>query len=474
MKNLKTLKTTYQTSKKTKMKNYNSITTSQNAFKLIALAILLFGNLLFVNAQTPVSWTEVIGAAVNGNTLTKTASGIWNAGAASTEVLTAGQDGYVEITAGQTNHGVMFGFSETNADYFWSSIQYNFYAKENGSLVVYESGSSKLSNGGSYSPGDILRVERIGTTINYLHNGNIIYTSTIPSNSNLVVDCCLYKTNAVLSNAVIDFNFDSSTTVTTDVDDDWSDAGTGAMQTTHSTDKVGIGLTPSYKLDVNGDIRGNWIRTVGAKGLYGQTYGIFFQALSSNYWRMRSNRGLQVRTKNNKSMGTLYHNAGNGFGLLDGDGNWVFRSERDSYLSFSINNNEKMRILTDGRVLIGATTAPVMSTALSESYLFYVNGGGLFKEVKVEADWADYVFEEDYDLTSLEEVAAHIENFGYLHNTPSEEELAENGGIELGNITVNQQEKIEEIFLHLIELNKKVETLEQENAALQLKLGTQN
>jgi len=45
----------------------------------------------------------------------------------------------------------------------------------------------------------------------------------------------------------------------------------------------------------------------------------------------------------------------------------------------------------------------------------------------------------------------------------SAKEIAENGGVELGAMTVNQQEKIEEIFLHLIELEKKCAQLQLEN-----------
>ncbi len=450
------------------MKNLSLDTKLKNTCKLFTLAILTIVSFNLINAQTPVEWTDVVNATVDGNSLTKTTNTNWDGGAASTAVLPAGQDGYVEIDAAQTNNGVMFGFSETNTDATWGTIDYNFYAHEGGIIRIYEGTNKVLDNGGAYSVGDKFRVERIGTTVYFKHNGNTIYTSTTPSTTSLIVDCSMYKLNAVLANAVISFG-----EVGTAVDDDWADAGTGAMQTANTTDKVGIGRTPSYKLDVNGDVRGNWFRTLGARGLYGQSYGIYFQALSANYWRMRSNRGMEVRTKTNKRMGVLYHNADNAFGLLDGDANWAMRIEKDSYTSFAINNSEKMRINNTGQIIVGATTAPSMITALSEPYLFYVNGGILAKEVKVEAGWADYVFEADYNLTSLENVEEHINNYGYLHNTPSEEELAENGGFELGTMTVNQQEKIEEIFLHLIALDKEVKTLKKENQSLKAQIKEQ-
>ena len=83
--------------------------------------------------------------------------------------------------------------------------------------------------------------------------------------------------------------------------------------------------------------------------------------------------------------------------------------------------------------------------------------------------WADYVFDNDYELLSLPQVKDHINEHGHLHNTPSAEEIDQQG-LELGGMMVNQQEKIEEIFLHLIELNDKLETLEQENQVLRKQL----
>ena len=94
-------------------------------------------------------------------------------------------------------------------------------------------------------------------------------------------------------------------------------------------------------------------------------------------------------------------------------------------------------------------------------------------KVQLSQNWADYVFNEDYDLLSLEEVESTIEEKGHLHNTKSAATFEAEGGIEISKVTINQQEKIEEIFLHLIEMNKKIETLEAENQALKTQIATQ-
>ena len=114
------------------------------------------------------------------------------------------------------------------------------------------------------------------------------------------------------------------------------------------------------------------------------------------------------------------------------------------------------------------TTAP--SGASLSTFRFFVSGGILAEEIRVESGWADYVFEDNYYLTSLQEVNQHIQTYGYLHNTPSADEIEGNGGVDLGEMTVNQQEKIEEIFLHLIEMDKTIKALQAENAELKKQL----
>jgi len=121
-------------------------------------------------------------------------------------------------------------------------------------------------------------------------------------------------------------------------------------------------------------------------------------------------------------------------------------------------------------VSIGTKSMPSMTTLNGDSYMFYVNGGGLFTEVKVATGWADYVFAKDYNLLGLEEVQNHIEEKGYLHNTPSAAEIQANG-LEVGSMMTNQQEKIEELFLHLIAMNKTIKELQQDNEQLKAALS---
>lgn len=88
-------------------------------------------------------------------------------------------------------------------------------------------------------------------------------------------------------------------------------------------------------------------------------------------------------------------------------------------------------------------------------YGLFVKGGILAEEVRVslKSTWADYVFSKDYKLPTLKEVETQIKEKGHLRNVPSAKEIKENG-IELGEMSKIQQEKIEELTLYLIEQNK--------------------
>ena len=105
------------------------------------------------------------------------------------------------------------------------------------------------------------------------------------------------------------------------------------------------------------------------------------------------------------------------------------------------------------------------------TYKMYVQGGVIAERVKVQlrGDWADYVFEDDYQLPALEEVEIAIQKEGKLPDFPSAATVKEEG-LELGDITTLQQEKIEELFLYMIDLQKEVKACHKEIATLKAQL----
>jgi hypothetical protein len=115
--------------------------------------------------------------------------------------------------------------------------------------------------------------------------------------------------------------------------------------------------------------------------------------------------------------------------------------------NFILNNN--------GSVGIGTGTTTIPSTAK-----LAVNGKILATEVQVAlvANWADYVFNEDYNLRPLSEVESFIKENKHLPDVPSTEEVA-NNGVNLGEMNAVLLQKVEELTLYVIQLQKEVESL---------------
>ncbi|MEM1328196.1 MAG: hypothetical protein AAGI23_19730 [Bacteroidota bacterium] len=96
-----------------------------------------------------------------------------------------------------------------------------------------------------------------------------------------------------------------------------------------------------------------------------------------------------------------------------------------------------------------------------ETILAKVDVNGLETiEAKVQASVAapDYVFADDYNLRSLEEVEAYINEYSHLPEIPSAAEF-EADGIKLGKMSFDLLKKVEELTLYMIEMKKENEEL---------------
>ncbi|SHH31128.1 hypothetical protein [Wenyingzhuangia marina] len=116
----------------------------------------------------------------------------------------------------------------------------------------------------------------------------------------------------------------------------------------------------------------------------------------------------------------------------------------------------------------GGTLSPTMIVkdnmkvgigTLNPDSLLTVNGKIHATEVLVDTNiFADYVFKENYNLKPLSQVEDYIKSNGHLEGFKSEKEIVKEG-VNLKEVTIKQQEKIEELTLYLIELSKEVKSL---------------
>lgn len=150
----------------------------------------------------------------------------------------------------------------------------------------------------------------------------------------------------------------------------------------------------------------------------------------------------------------------------------VLESYRDLHISAA--NSGKI-VFENGR--LGTTITPSMVIANNKNvgigvenptYKLAVDGTIGARRVKVtQEQWADYVFHPDYKLPSLTTVEQFINDNKHLPDIPSEKEVKEKG-IDLGEINKLYLQKIEELTLYIIDLQKQVNVLK-ENAAKQAK-----
>ncbi|MGY5351112.1 hypothetical protein ACXGQW_00825 [Wenyingzhuangia sp. IMCC45533] len=205
---------------------------------------------------------------------------------------------------------------------------------------------------------------------------------------------------------------------------------------------IGIGITtPNAKLHIN---NGN--------NSYGSILANANESKFSLYTKTLTTQPTDVESFR---LGLKYDNDENN-GFIS-----FYRGQSGSggFLGFSTFGAERVRITRNGDVGIG--------TIDTKGYKLGVNGKIAATEVKVALynNWADFVFDKNYNLPTLTEVENYIREKGHLKDIPNAEEV-KNNGIHLGEMDTKLLQKIEELTLYAIEQGKKIKELELLNLRL--------
>lgn len=118
------------------------------------------------------------------------------------------------------------------------------------------------------------------------------------------------------------------------------------------------------------------------------------------------------------------------------------------------------RLIVNGQGKVGIGTVPPLNGTL---YNLYVAGGIATRDVKVTAatNWPDYVFEPAHPLMSMPELRAYLIQNRHLPGMPSAAQVAQQDGVELGDMQVRILKVVEEQALYILQLEERIKALEE-------------
>lgn len=151
------------------------------------------------------------------------------------------------------------------------------------------------------------------------------------------------------------------------------------------------------------------------------------------------------------------------FGIKGGDSlcSWIQSTKKNNlgFLAPILLNPNGGQIIIGRRKNISKYTLEVKGGIYADSLL----GSGYHLP--------DFVFESNYNLKTLNEVENYISRNKHLPDVPSAKEAEENG-VNLGKMDAVLLQKIEELTLYVIEINKEMQKIKEENRELKNQIGS--
>jgi hypothetical protein len=213
------------------------------------------------------------------------------------------------------------------------------------------------------------------------------------------------------------------------------------------------GVGGTYFRTANGSVVNQYLSTNGNVGI-GTINPVQKLTVSGGNIGL-DNKGILV-AKNTAGTyeNVLYGRWDNNATYLDGGaGGTYFRTANGTMIN--------QYLSTNGNVGIGT---------INPAYKLDVIGAVRAREIRVNLDGADFVFEDGYKLMPLSEVEKFIKQNKHLPEIAPAKEMQEKGS-DLGSLTVQLLQKIEELTLHAIEQNKKIEQQNKKIESLEAKIN---
>ena len=147
---------------------------------------------------------------------------------------------------------------------------------------------------------------------------------------------------------------------------------------------------------------------------------------------------------------------------IDGNVPVVNFYHNGSFKSFISQNNTELYVGANGILhLDGSNGVAIGAVATGgNNYKLAVAGNVVCEElrVKLRSNWPDYVFATNYHLPKLSDVEQFIQMHQHLPNIPKAADIKKEG-LEVGDMQKRMMEKIEELTLYIIDLQKQIDAL---------------
>ncbi|MGE9516797.1 MAG: hypothetical protein ACQPRH_05620 [Solitalea-like symbiont of Tyrophagus putrescentiae] len=132
-------------------------------------------------------------------------------------------------------------------------------------------------------------------------------------------------------------------------------------------------------------------------------------------------------------------------------------------LNFWANGSLAMAIDTNGKIGLGVDPSKITGKD-SEKFKLLVKGAIKATNLQISNldKWPDYVFDKNYTLASLHSLEKFVNTNKHLPNFPSAKQIEnDNNSMSVSNIITSLLKTVEEQALYIIEMNKKVESIQQ-------------
>jgi len=261
--------------------------------------------------------------------------------------------------------------------------------------------------------------------------------------------------------------------------------GTTRMTILKDNGNVGIGNNnPGGKLTVNS--------SDGQRGLESLNPNGNSHFPWSNGWSYISGKGVIFRSNGNTERMRILSNGNIGIGNTSPDtklevkgivratsttsrsnatqightgNNGFINTYGAGHLDFSRNMVPLMRLSSNGVLNIGNVSTP------SDDYKLYVEKGIMSEKVRVAVknsdDWADYVFEKEYELMPLKDVGNFIYENKHLPGVPTAKHVVKYG-IDLAKTDAVLLKKLEEAYLYILDLQQQMDSMNKELSNLKI------